>query len=242
MSIDKPHALCTGRSSQRDGYHNENWARRGRQRGADGVVLLLLLLASLATSAAAQPGPALVQPVELCPNHGVLSVSFKVEMQAAPVYDPTTNAFTALPVRTYNLDQTGTWRFCGGQGSIQNPMIPGPTIRLRKGTPGNTDGTQFSLTLTNQLPVDGSNHTCTSVINYSATVPARPDGTCNLADFPSLMTEWPACFHGDNVTNMHFHGFHISPQPPQDFVLLSLYPEGTPHVTPTPSGLLSRTS
>ena len=156
-------------------------------------------------------------------------------MQAVPVYDPTTNTFTALPVRTYNLDQTGTWRFCSGQGSIQNPMIPGPTIRLRKGTPGNTDGTQFSLTLTNRLPVDGSNHTCNPVINYSATVPARPDGTCNLADFPSLTTQWPACFHGDNVTNMHFHGFHISPQPPQDFVLLSLYPEGTPHVTPTPT-------
>jgi FtsP/CotA-like multicopper oxidase with cupredoxin domain len=235
MSIDKPHALRTCRSPQQDGYRNENWARRGHRRGAGGVVLLLLLLASLATSAPAQQGPALVQPVELCPNNGVLSVNFKVEMQAAPVYDPTTNAFTALPVRTYNLDQTGTWRFCGGQGSIQNPMIPGPTIRLRKGTPGNTDGTQFSLTLTNRLPVDGSNHTCTPVINYSATVPARPDGTCNLADFPSLMTEWPACFHGDNVTNMHFHGFHISPQPPQDFVLLSLYPEGTPHVTPTPT-------
>ena len=193
-------------------------------------------------SAPAQQGPALVQPVELCPNNGVLSVSFKVEMQAAPVYDPTTNTFTALPVRTYNLDQTGTWRFCGGQGSIQNPMIPGPTIRLRKGTPGNTDGTQFSLMLTNRLPVDGSNHTCNPVINYSATVPARPDGTCNLADFPSLTTEWPACFHGDNVTNMHFHGFHISPQPPQDFVLLSLYPEGTPHVTPSPQSRSARTS
>jgi FtsP/CotA-like multicopper oxidase with cupredoxin domain len=73
------------------------------------------------------------------------------------------------------------------------------------------------------------------VINYSATVPARPDGTCNLADFPPLATEWPSCFHGDNVTNMHFHGFHISPQPPQDFVLLSLYPQGTPHVTPSPT-------
>jgi FtsP/CotA-like multicopper oxidase with cupredoxin domain len=39
--------------------------------------------------------------------------------------------------------------------------------------------------------------------------------------------------HGDNVTNMHFHGLHISPQPPQDFVLLNLYPEGTPHVIPS---------
>jgi hypothetical protein len=31
----------------------------------------------------------------------------------------------------------------------------------------------------------------------------------------------------NNVTNMHFHGFHISPSR-RRFVLLSLYPEGTP--------------
>ena len=118
MSIDKPHALRACRTPQQDGYRNENWARQGRRRDAGGVVLLLLLLASFATSAPAQQGPALVQPVELCPNSGVLSGSFKVRMQAAPVYDPTTNTLTALPVRTYNLDQTGIWRFCGGQGSI----------------------------------------------------------------------------------------------------------------------------
>ena len=235
MSVDKPQALRTCRSSQQNGYRSEDLARRRRWQGAGGIALLLLLLAGLSTPAPAQQGPALIQPIELCPNDGVLSASVKVEMQAAPVYDPATNTFTALPVRTYNLDQNGTWRFCGGQRSIQNPMVPGPTFRLRKGTPGNPDGTQLSLTLANRLPVEGSNHGCNPVINYSATVPARADGTCNPADFPPLPTEWPACFHGDNVTNMHFHGFHISPQPPQDFVLLSLYPEGTPHLTPSPT-------
>ena len=227
MSVDKPQALGTCRSPRQHGNRSEDLGTSGALAGRQQRCTPVLLLVSLATPALAQQGPALVQPVELCPKDGVLSASFRVEMQAAPVYDPITNTFTALPVRTYNLDQSGTWRFCRGQGSIQNPMIPGPTLRLRKGTPGNTDGTQLSLTLINRLPVDGSNHACNPVINYSATVPARTDGTCNLADFPSLATEWPACFHGDNVTNMHFHGFHISPQPPQDFVLLNLYPEGT---------------
>src|SRR5262245_5003395 len=235
MGVGKPEIVGTCRSSGRLGSCSEDHGQLRRWRDAGGLTLLLLLLASLTMPALAQQGPALVQPVEICPDGGTLNASLRVEMQAAPVYDPTTNTFTTLPVRTYNLDQPGTWRFCCGQGSIQNPMIPGPTLRLRKGTPGNTDGTQLSLALTNRLPVDGSNHACNPVVNYSASVPARPDGTCNLADFPALKTEWPACFHGDNVTNMHFHGFHISPQPPQDFVLLSLYPEGTPHVTPTPT-------
>jgi FtsP/CotA-like multicopper oxidase with cupredoxin domain len=38
----------------------------------------------------------------------------------------------------------------------------------------------------------------------------------------------PKCFHGDNTTNLHFHGTHVSPQAPQDYVLLELAPAGMP--------------
>jgi FtsP/CotA-like multicopper oxidase with cupredoxin domain len=34
----------------------------------------------------------------------------------------------------------------------------------------------------------------------------------------------PNCYHGDNITNFHLHGTHVSPQRPQDFVLLNLFP------------------
>ncbi|HEY7213237.1 MAG TPA: hypothetical protein VIC28_01345, partial [Thermoanaerobaculia bacterium] len=37
----------------------------------------------------------------------------------------------------------------------------------------------------------------------------------------------PNCFHGDSVTNLHLHGTHVSPQAPQDFVLLNLFPFGS---------------
>ena len=235
MRLDYSRALRTYKGPRRDGHFYRGQGRWRLRYGACGIALVLMFLASASTPAPAQQEPALAQPVEICPKDGVLSVSLRVEMQPTQVFDPLTQTFTSQSVRTYNLDQTGTWQYCSGQGPIQNPMVPGPTFRLRKGTPGNPDGTQFSLTLTNLLPVDGSNHACNPAINYSASVPARPDGTCNLADFPSLATEWPACFHGDNVTNLHFHGFHISPQPPQDFVLLNLYPQGTPHVTPGPT-------
>jgi FtsP/CotA-like multicopper oxidase with cupredoxin domain len=43
----------------------------------------------------------------------------------------------------------------------------------------------------------------------------------------------PNCFHGNSVTNLHLHGTHVSPQPHQDFVLLSLFPYGA---TGVPTG------
>jgi hypothetical protein len=114
MSVDQPQALGTYRCPRQRGNRGVGQIHWGRRQRGGGVALLSLLLAGLATPALAQQGPALVQPVELCPNGGVLSASLSVEMQKAPVYDPTTNAFTSLPVRTYNLDQTGTWWFCSG--------------------------------------------------------------------------------------------------------------------------------
>jgi hypothetical protein len=114
MGVDKPEVLGTCRSLRQLGNCGPDRGRPRRCQDAGGVTLLLLLLASLTMPALAQQGPALVQPVELCPNGGTLSASLRVEMQGAPVFDPTTNSFTTLPVRTYNLDQTGTWRFCRG--------------------------------------------------------------------------------------------------------------------------------
>ncbi|HEU4886286.1 MAG TPA: multicopper oxidase domain-containing protein, partial [Thermoanaerobaculia bacterium] len=43
---------------------------------------------------------------------------------------------------------------------------------------------------------------------------------CLLVTRPQGMN----CFHGQNSTNIHFHGMHISPQKPQDWVLLQLHP------------------
>ena len=46
---------------------------------------------------------------------------------------------------------------------------------------------------------------------------------CNLLTKPNGMN----CFHGLNDTNLHLHGTHVSPQEPQDWVLLQLQPFGT---------------
>ncbi len=44
----------------------------------------------------------------------------------------------------------------------------------------------------------------------------------------------PNCFHGERVTNLHLHGTHVSPQRPQDFVLLNLFPYDSTGVPSTP--------
>jgi FtsP/CotA-like multicopper oxidase with cupredoxin domain len=46
--------------------------------------------------------------------------------------------------------------------------------------------------------------------------------TCRLAQVAEVA---PNCIHGVEVTNLHFHGSHFSPQPHGDYVLLSLYSE-----------------
>jgi FtsP/CotA-like multicopper oxidase with cupredoxin domain len=53
--------------------------------------------------------------------------------------------------------------------------------------------------------------------------------TCKVA---TVVQQAPNCFHGPEVTNVHFHGSHVSPQPHSDFVLLSLYSEN--QQTPPP--------
>jgi FtsP/CotA-like multicopper oxidase with cupredoxin domain len=202
------------------------------------VALLLMLGVSGSTQAQTPTGAPLTEPPQLCPVGGVLDVGLDLKLvhQPVQVVSTATSTITAqpLPLRAYNLVDGPGWQYCDGQKrAIQNPMIPGPTFRLRKGAQGQTDGDQLRMTLRNLLPVTTDPHACNPVRNYTVTVPPRNDGTCHLEDFPLVAQQFPACLHGDNVTNMHYHGFHISPQPPQDFVLLSLYPEGTQHVTPS---------
>ena len=90
--------------------------------------------------------------------------------------------------------------------------LPGPSFLLRKtflkdvtqppgpNNPVVEQGSRVTLLLHNQLPNDP--------YPYDACRPSSPEGEC---------------FHGNSVTNLHFHGSHVSPQPHQDFVLLNLF-------------------
>lgn len=194
------------------------------------LLYVLLLLLSAVALAQAQPQAALTEPSRLCPKGNAPNRTLDVTMEVKLV--PYTRADgKTMQVRSYNLVDTGGWQYCDGQQRpLQNPQIPGPTFQLRKSAAGKTDGDLFKMTLVNKLPVDASghaNHACNPIRDFSQTVKIQPGQTCNATSFPLLPTQMPACFHGDNVTNFHYHGFHVSPQPHQDFVLLNLYPEGS---------------
>jgi FtsP/CotA-like multicopper oxidase with cupredoxin domain len=196
------------------------------------VALLLLMVASPA--ALAQTGPSFTEPPRLCPvkksDANVLDVTLQV--QSVPY---TRADGTKMQIRAYSLTPGDGWQYCDGQKRpIVNPQIPGPTFQLRKSTEGKMDGDVFKMTLVNKLPVDASghaNHACNPIRDFSQSATIQPGQTCDATSFPSLPTQMPACFHGDNVTNFHYHGFHVSPQFHQDFVLLNLYPEGSQGVS-----------
>mgnify|MGYP000710391416 CR=1 FL=1 len=127
---------------------------------------------------------------------------------------------------------------------------PGPTFLLTPATePGAPDGTRFKMRLYNRMPYDGNPHACDAFykcntsgdnagINpetgecyvepdpaYGGVVPFTPSQIVN-----GVVVEPPNCFHGNNSTTFHFHGFHVSPQLGQDFVGIELRP-------PLPAGV-----
>lgn len=159
------------------------------------------------------------EPAELRPGaNGILSTTFTVAMQphpCVPFWNGTAWVNQSMNLRTYGWPSASgtTWDF------------PGPTLRVRKGSkPGSTDGSQIQIKLVNNLPQ--------SSVPDDQCMPACAAGTdCNATPKPGCCNAkevYPECFHGVNTTNLHFHGTHVSPQPPQDYVLLELLPAGSP--------------
>ena len=121
---------------------------------------------------------------------------------------------------------------------------PGPTFVLDTASkPGASDGTRFQLRLYNRMPFEADPHACAVNVKCNTKGPnAGVDpatGACRQpldpndgASEPQVphqrvgaqLVEPPNCFHGLSSTNFHFHGFHVSPQAPQDNVGLELRP------------------
>jgi len=160
------------------------------------------------------------------PGGGVINTTFKVEIKEQCVPGST----TPMKLRTYVFpDPKNPGKWIHG--------YPGPTLELRK--PLTADprdkGDSLGILLVNNLPADSGScgNACPPNANGTPFVcPARaslpPPGNCgNLCCcWVNANQKPPDCFHGDNTTNLHFHGTHVSPQSPQDFVLLELHPAG----------------
>lgn len=97
---------------------------------------------------------------------------------------------------------------------------PGPVLRVRRASDdGTTPGDRIRIKLVNALDFGDNkcDSPCPDFVDCKANPSQHP--CCQVADVA------PNCFHGNNATNLHFHGSHVSPRAPQDFVLLELWPE-----------------
>ncbi|HWM89709.1 MAG TPA: multicopper oxidase domain-containing protein [Thermoanaerobaculia bacterium] len=166
-----------------------------------------------------------------------LSTTFTV--QTKPLCVPTTknsdNSFNTkeMPLRTYVYTDPKTGQVRWG--------FPGPTLRLRKANEDGKGGQRLKILLVNELQPEADNNACNNPCPASqpcdcspaavaalikkCTAVRPPQECCCVAKCTQTS---PNCLHGSNTTNLHFHGSHASPQPPQDYVLLDLKPKGSP--------------
>jgi FtsP/CotA-like multicopper oxidase with cupredoxin domain len=212
------------------------------------ALVAAFLLASAGTALRAEVIP-LCPPVQLgqelreipslYPTNGLLSTTFRVEMrrQCVPVLISSTWSNVSMNLRTYV--------YKASPGGELRWGFPGPTLHLRKPSTPYATGDSLAILLINNLPAEISTSTpCDSACPSGTVCPSDPaqlpDPTTCPGNPPNpLCCCWvdrsqtsPNCFHGDNTTNLHFHGSHVSPQAPQDYVLLELHPNQTSDTSP----------
>ncbi|HVG07098.1 MAG TPA: multicopper oxidase domain-containing protein [Thermoanaerobaculia bacterium] len=187
-----------------------------------GKVTALLLLAAASAQAQSQfcipctLGQDLVEPPVISAVNGVLDTTLRIEMKphSVPVWTQSGGQWSCcqrnLSLRTYGFPAPGggyQWDF------------PGPTLKLRKPNASGGQGDRLRVKLVNALPVNSAaTHECNACTGCDG---ANPPKCCDALD------AFPNCFHGNDDTNLHFHGSHVSPQAPQDYVLLELRPQGS---------------
>jgi len=183
MTEDKLWSLCISRYLRCDMSPRNDWERAGLVRRVYRIALLLTMALSVTVLAQAQQGgPPFTEPPRLCPKDNpnnpqnrVLDVTLETKL-----VDYTRADGVKMQVRAYNIPDSSGWQYCDGkQRPIQNPLIPGPTFQLRKGTSGKTNGDKFKMTLVNKLPVDGVGHECNPIRDFSTTVNVQPNEECN---------------------------------------------------------------
>lgn len=173
----------------------------------------------------------LVNPPEIHTQGKLLKTTFDVQEKTFCI--PKTDnkdgtwATQAMTLRTYVYPNPDTGQPTWG--------LPGPSLRLRKADAPGGQGDALEILLKNSLSFPTSN-ACDSACAAGTTCDCSPgalgalitrcasNASADCCCVVNCTQKAPNCQHGDNVTNLHFHGAHASPQPPQDFVLLDLYP------------------
>ncbi len=102
-----------------------------------------------------------------------------------------------------------------------NPQLPGPgpTMRVKVGD-------RVHVTLHNQI--NPALFGKTTPDNASCDIQTVLDPLTGKTEqlYPAKDTP-PSCLHGDNITNLHYHGTHVTPDGAGDNVMISVYPAGS---------------
>jgi FtsP/CotA-like multicopper oxidase with cupredoxin domain len=177
----------------------------------------------------------------------------RIRERCVPVWIPDKTSprweMQTLALRTYGFPRTASTTISARDADDPESdeiiwSAPGPTFVMHPASrPGASDGTTFKMRLYNRMPAEPDPEACRVNVKCNTTGPdAGVDpvtGQCRVKPNPDAggvppetpsqtldgsVIEPPNCFHGDNSTNFHFHGFHVSPQAGQDNVLLELRP------------------
>lgn len=157
------------------------------------------------------------EPTTVRAKDGTLNTT--LEVWPSPITVPVLNSKTGDCVyktfegRMYRDPETGKLTF------------PGPTLRVRRADESRP-GDSIRVLLDNHLPpfpedcvwAGAGKRLCDCTV-----APEKQPQCCQETIRPTGMN----CFHGANTTNLHFHGLHVSPQKPQDWVFLELGPVPT---------------
>ncbi|MEM1181083.1 MAG: multicopper oxidase domain-containing protein [Acidobacteriota bacterium] len=178
--------------------------------------------------------PFLEEPARILPVDGVMTTELYVDLKprCVPFFvaetDEDGNATGSWKYRTQMLRTYGFPSDHAEPPTVEQiradvhdeSMVwsaPGPTFVLHKASaPGENDGTKLKFALHNILDPEADPHRCDELQK-------RDDPNFGGTFRP---TTEPNCFHGNNSTNFHFHGSHVSPQEHQDYVGLELLPYG----------------
>jgi FtsP/CotA-like multicopper oxidase with cupredoxin domain len=138
----------------------------------------------------------------------------------APGQPPKQLCLEGQPMRFFAGAPTGGKRVWPMQQAVPGP---GPTLRARVGDTvqvillNQVDTKNFPETL--DLAEQGKSDGC----DASTTLTGSPGDEQRQQVYPNGDQE-PDCFHGSSSANLHFHGFHISPENVGDNVLVQVRP------------------
>lgn len=193
----------------------------------------------------------LAEPMKIAPfsNRIETELVVRIRERCVPVWADNQWQMQTLKLRTYGFPKNPDTPITEADADDPDSdnilwSAPGPTFIMSPASkPGESDGTNFKMRLYNRMPHDENPHACQ--LRYKCNTSGDNSGIdpetgqCFVAPDPAFggvapylpsqivngkVVEPPNCFHGNNSTNFHFHGFHVSPQLGQDFVGLELRP------------------